>query len=169
MMSTNRSLKIFPVIILLVGLLAVVLAADAVQAQEQPPQGPTDHVVHGYAQQLDGPVCENIPLDVCPTQACAQWRELIREKLAAGWSQDEIKTYFVNQYGDRVLAEPPRTGWNWLVYIIPPLAIIVGAYILYRALRSWRHSEEDEVEDDQPEVKIDDDYVAQIEEELRNR
>ena len=61
---------------------------------------------------------------------------------------------------------PDGTGW---FISSPPLAIIVGAYILYRALRSWRHSEEDEVEDDQPEVKIDDDYVAQIEEELRNR
>lgn len=123
------------------------------------------------AKQLYCPVCENIPLDVCPTQACAQWRELIREKLDAGWTEDEIKTYFVNQYGDRVLAEPPRTGWNWLVYIIPPLAILGGIYILYSAFRSWSQPEPEqgEVEEEQPEVEAGDEYVTRIEDELRQR
>jgi cytochrome c-type biogenesis protein CcmH len=114
-------------------------------------------------------VCENIPLDVCPTQACAQWRELIREKLTAGWSEDEIKTYFVAQYGDRVLAQPPATGLNWLVYIIPPLAIIAGIYVLYRAFRAWRQTPEDEITEDIPAAEVDDAYVAQLEEELRQR
>jgi cytochrome c-type biogenesis protein CcmH len=169
MMATHRSLKIFPLIILIVGLFASVLAADVVQAQEQPPQGPTDDEVNAIAKQLYCPVCENIPLDVCPTQACAQWRELIREKLIAGWSENEIKTYFVAQYGDRVLAQPPARGLNWLVYIIPPLAITGGIYILYRALRSWRQSPADEVEEEQPDSVIDDEYVARIEDELRQR
>lgn len=164
-------MKILPIAILLVGLFTAVVAADIVQAQEPQPQGSTDNEVNAIAKQLYCPVCENIPLDVCPTQACAQWRELIREKLGAGWTEDEIKTYFVNQYGDRVLAEPPRTGLNWLVYIIPPLAILGGIYILYRAFRSWSQPEpeQDEVERQQPEVEADDDYVARIEDELRQR
>ncbi|MBK5106882.1 MAG: cytochrome c-type biogenesis protein CcmH [Anaerolineales bacterium] len=171
MMSTRRLSKIFPIVILLVGLFAAVIAADIVQAQEPQPQGPTDNEVNAIAKQLYCPVCENTPLDVCPTQACAQWRELIREKLGAGWTEDEIKTYFVNQYGDRVLAEPPRTGWNWLVYIIPPLVILGGIYILYRAFRSWSRSEpeQDEIERQQPEVEAGDEYVARIEDELRQR
>jgi cytochrome c-type biogenesis protein CcmH len=171
MMATRRLLKILPIAILLVGLFTAVVAADIVQAQEPQPQGSTDNEVNAIAKQLYCPVCENIPLDVCPTQACAQWRELIREKLDAGWTEDEIKTYFVNQYGDRVLAEPPRTGLNWLVYIIPPLAILGGIYILYRAFRSWSQPEpeQDEVERQQPEVEADDDYVARIEDELRQR
>ena len=103
----------------------------------QTPQ-PSDDQVNAVAKQLYCPVCENIPLDVCPTQACAQWRELIREKLAAGWSADKIKDYFVQQYGDRVLAEPPRRGLNWLVYILPPVAILLGAIGLFMILRNMR-------------------------------
>jgi cytochrome c-type biogenesis protein CcmH/NrfF len=53
-------------------------------AQDTEPTGPTDDEVNAIAKQLYCPVCENIPLDVCPTQACAQWRDLIREKLARG-------------------------------------------------------------------------------------
>jgi cytochrome c-type biogenesis protein CcmH len=112
-------------------------------AQEPTPALPaiSDDQVNAIAKQLFCPVCENIPLDVCPTQACAQWRELIREKLAAGWSEKQIKDYFVEQYGARVLGAPPAKGINWLVYVIPPVAILAGIFILVRALRSWRPSE----------------------------
>jgi cytochrome c-type biogenesis protein CcmH len=169
MMSKVQLSRFLFTAIILFGLFASVMAADAVRAQEPLPQSPSDDEVNAIAKQLYCPVCENIPLDVCPTQACAQWRELIREKLVEGWSEDEIKTYFVAQYGDRVLAQPPASGLNWLVYIIPPLAILGGIYILYRALRAWRQPPEGEIEA-QPTIEaVDDDYVARIEDELRQR
>jgi cytochrome c-type biogenesis protein CcmH len=169
MMITQRLLKFVSFALFLAVLLAILLPLESVEAQDLPPQGPTDDEVNAIAKQLYCPVCENIPLDVCPTQACAQWRELIREKLSAGWSEDEIKTYFVAQYGDRVLAQPPASGLNWLVYIIPPLAIIGGIYILYRALRAWSQPAQEAAEDVPQVDSIDDDYVARIEEELRQR
>ena len=92
-------------------LLCVFLTAGLAYAQGVQPNPPSDDAVNVIAKQLYCPVCENIPLDVCGTQACAQWRELIREKLAQGWSEDQIKQYFVNQYGDRVLATPPARGF----------------------------------------------------------
>jgi cytochrome c-type biogenesis protein CcmH len=70
----------------------------------------TDDQVNAVAKQMYCPVCENIPLDVCPTQACSQWRELIRQKLAGGWSAEEIKQYFAMQYGDRRLSDGGLTG-----------------------------------------------------------
>jgi cytochrome c-type biogenesis protein CcmH len=168
-MFNQRSLFIASLILLLVGSAALLLPMDGAFAQEQPPTEPTDDQVNAVAKQLYCPVCENIPLDVCPTQACAQWRELIREKLAAGWNEDEIKTYFVAQYGDRVLASPPARGLNWLVYIIPPLAILGGGFILYRAIVAWRQASPVSSEDAQLTEQHDDEYVARIEEELRRR
>jgi cytochrome c-type biogenesis protein CcmH len=149
--------------------LMILLSTNVVLAQEPVPPTPSDDEVNAIAKQLYCPVCENIPLDVCGTQACAQWRELIREKLSQGWSEEQIKIYFLNQYGDRVLAEPPRRGINWLVYVIPPLVFIAGVYVLYKGLRSLRQEpaniEVDSGVDSDP--KIDDAYVAQMEEELR--
>lgn len=103
--------------------------------------GPTDDEVNRIAKGLYCPVCENVPLDVCPTQACIQWRALIHEKLAAGWSEQEIKDYFVDQYGDRVLATPPARGLNWLIYLLPPAAILAGAGVLVGVHRSWRRAD----------------------------
>jgi|PlaIllAssembly_1097288.scaffolds.fasta_scaffold155605_2 cytochrome c-type biogenesis protein CcmH len=150
-------------------------------AQEPPPvdtAGITDDQVNAIAKQLYCPVCENIPLDVCPTQACAQWRELIREKLAAGWNEKQIKNYFVEQYGERVLGAPPVKGINWLIYLIPPLAILAGGFILYKALRTWKTSESQSIPTASPASKVEtnqtdgqpsDEYVKRLEDELRKR
>ena len=157
-------------------LAAMVLTLGSIKvgyAQDTQPNTPSDDEVNAIAKQLFCPVCENIPLDVCPTQACAQWRDLIREKLSQGWSEDQIKTYFVDQYGDRVLATPPARGLNWLVYIIPPIAILAGAFILFRAFQTWRNSEpEDAAQDFVIETPADEpaeDYVTRLEDELRRR
>ena len=169
MMFTQRPHFIIYAILLLISLPGILLPLDNAFAQDLPPSGPTDDQVNAIAKQLYCPVCENIPLDVCPTQACAQWRELIREKLVDGWNETEIKNYFVAQYGDRVLAAPPARGLNWLVYIIPPLAIVGGGYILYRALKAWKQVPPVSEEESQSFAEQDDEYAARIEEELRRR
>lgn len=140
-----------------------------VHAQQPTPGFPTDDQVNAIAKQLYCPVCENVPLDVCPTQACEQWRATIREKLSQGWSEEQIKTYFVQQYGDRVLATPPPRGLNWLVYLLPPFAILAGVFILYRALRSWREPSPTTVTSELPAELATDEYVARLEDELRRR
>src|SRR4030066_1789516 len=127
-----RNTKILLAFILL--LIFTVIAPRAVSAQQPTP---SDDQVNEIAKQLYCPVCENIPLDVCPTTACAQWRELIRQKLADGWSEQQIKDYFVLQYGDRVLGTPPAQGINWLVYLVPPIAILAGAGVLFPAFQAW--------------------------------
>ena len=150
--------------LILITLLSWVTAASA---QDANPADVSDDEVNAIAKTLYCPVCENIPLDVCGTQACEQWRELIREKLAQGWTEGEIKEYFVLQYGDRVLAEPPRRGLNWLVYIVPPTAFLAGVYILYRGIQSWRRIDKQEQVDMPVVTESLDDYVARLEEELR--
>ncbi len=155
---------------LLVGLLLVVIAmAAAMVTGTALAQGeqPTDDEVNAVAKGLYCPVCENVPLDVCPTQACKQWRDTIRDKLAQGWSQKQIEQYFVSQYGDRVLATPPATGLNWLVYLLPPAIFIAGAVILAGVVRSWRKPPQlaREATGEAPA----DPYLERVEEELRRR
>lgn len=128
---------------------------------------PTDDEVNRIARQLYCPVCENTPLDVCPTEACRQWRELIRQMLAEGKSEEEIKQYFVEHYGARVLSEPPRQGFNWLVYLAPPLLILSGAILLFRTMRNWVKPAEVEAEEIQE--LSDDPLVRKLEEDLRKR
>jgi len=157
-------------------LFLILLAMPAAAlAQEATPVIPDD-AVNAIAKQMYCPVCENIPLDVCGTQACHQWRELIRQRLAEGWSEQQIKDYFVQQYGDRVLAEPPRQGFNWLVYIVPPVVILLGVIVVFSALRKWRMDGEAEKvaagassDPMNPPEGVDARYIERLEEELRKR
>lgn len=147
-------------------LLIVLLAAGSLSPALAQGSGPSDDDVNRIAKQLYCPVCENVPLDVCPTQACKQWRDVIRARLADGWTDDQIKAYFVEQYGDRVLATPPAEGLNWLVYVIPPLAFLAGAVALVVVMRNWRSSADEPQEVDR---ESDDPYVEMLEGELRAR
>lgn len=158
----------FALSLALLTLLAVLTLAGAAWAQGEQPRPVTQDQVNAIAKQLYCPVCENIPLDVCPTQACIEWRELIRDKLGEGWTEGQIKQYFVDQYGDRVLGTPPARGLNWLVYIIPPAAILAGIYILYRAMRAWVRPAP-VASGGEPPAPGEDDYVRRLEEELRSR
>jgi cytochrome c-type biogenesis protein CcmH len=128
---------------------------------------PTDDEVNAIARQLYCPVCENVPLDVCPTQACAQWRAIIRQMLAEGRTEQEIKDYFVVQYGERVLAAPPPRGFNWLAYIIPAAAFVVAVSMLARTLRRWMRPAHLDAAPEMPAA--DDPYVERLEQELRRR
>ncbi|HEY3313342.1 MAG TPA: cytochrome c-type biogenesis protein CcmH [Anaerolineales bacterium] len=147
---------------------SIMMLAWVQQASAQTP-APSDDQVNAVARQLFCPVCENTPLDVCPTQACAQWRELIRTKLADGWTADQIKQYFAAQYGARVLAEPPRQGLNWLIYIIPPVLMLIGVYILYRAYQSMRKPVLADSQTPEPTLPDSDEYLRRVEEELKKR
>jgi cytochrome c-type biogenesis protein CcmH len=154
------------------------LSSIVVSAQQPTP---SDDEVNAIARQLYCPVCENTPLDVCPTTACHQWRELIRQMLVEGKTAEEIKQYFVDYYGARVLSEPPRSGIFWLVYVIPPLAFLVGVYLLFMAFRTWRKFPKEPLEDTNKgsdfEVKVESDkgsnseesYISQLESELKRR
>ncbi|HPS41966.1 MAG TPA: cytochrome c-type biogenesis protein CcmH [Anaerolineaceae bacterium] len=128
---------------ILFGLVLIACLPSVVLAQDATPISPvTDDLVNAVAHDLYCPVCENIPLDVCPTQACAQWRALIREKLELGWSTSQINDFFAEQYGEKVLSVPSARGFNWALYILPPVIIIslisIGVLVAYLLVRRFK-------------------------------
>lgn len=137
-------------------------------------QGPrvTANDVNRVAKQLYCPVCPNTPLDVCETQACEDWRELIRQKLEAGETDEQIIAYFVAQYGQRVLATPPARGFNLLGYVVPPLLLLAGAGFLAFLLRRWAHRPAPAVvardQEAPPLADLPAEYVERLERELRD-
>jgi cytochrome c-type biogenesis protein CcmH len=138
--------------------LLLLLPAETARAQRDTP---SDDDVNRIARQLYCPVCENVPLDECTTEACQQWRDLIRQQLSDGWTEDEILAYFVAQYGDKVLGEPPRRGLNWVLYLIPPLVILIGIILMVNRLRRPKT--------DFANVNEVDPYLLQVERDLNER
>jgi cytochrome c-type biogenesis protein CcmH len=147
--------------------LLLVLLPAAVYGQDEI----TDDEVNEVAKDVYCPVCESTPLDVCPTQACADWRELIRTKLAEGQSRDEILDYFARQYGDGVLSNPPRRGASLIVlWILPVAGVLLGLLLFARLLRGLRSPAPETVSVVRPTASTGDptldDYISRIEKEV---
>ena len=154
------------VLLALVTLLASLLAVATVQAQEGTGYVPTDDEVNRIAKQLYCPVCPNTPLDVCETKACQDWRAQIRDQLAGGWTEEQIISYFVDQYGERVLAEPRRSGFTSLVWILPILAVGLGLTVALQVVRTWRRGSKGAAAA-KPVAELPAETVARLEQELR--
>jgi cytochrome c-type biogenesis protein CcmH len=132
----------------------------------QTPQPPTDDQVNAIARELYCPVCENVTLDVCPTQACAQWRDLIRLKLLEGWSPEEIRDFFAEQYGDGVLSSPKLRGFNLVFYVLLAVFLTAAIVIFLRVMSELKTSPKPTEGLESPHS---DKYLDQIEEELKHR
>lgn len=145
--------------------IAILAAWSAAPARAQGPN--IDDEVNRIAKTLYCPVCPNTPLDVCATQACVQWRALIKEKLQQGQTEQQIRDYFVQQYGEVVLGAPPAQGFNWLAYILPAIGILLGAAIAWLTVRQWitRRGEGAAAPDDAPAISKE--YADRIEKDLK--
>ena len=128
----------------------------------------TDDEVNEVAKELYCPVCESTPLDVCPTQACIDWREEIREMLANGESEQTIIDQFAEQYGDRVLATPPTRGFGWLAWLMPLVGVIFGGLFFFRYMQQLDKREVVVESADNPPIP-ENDYMARVEAELKDR
>lgn len=110
-------------------LLVVLIYASPAAAQ------PLDTQVQEIAARLRCPVCQNESVADSPAELAGQMRALIRQKLAAGESPDQIIAYFVSRYGEWILLEPPKRGVTWAVWIAPPAALLLGALVAASFLR----------------------------------
>ena len=90
-------------------------------------------------RQLMCPRCINVRLDHCELTICEDMRAEIREQLSAGRGSDDIILYFSDRFGDAVLAELPREGFNlWLFGWVGGsivLVAVIGAAALWRQRR----------------------------------
>lgn len=147
-------------------LLALLLAAQTAAFAQDP--FPSDDDVNKIAKKLYCPVCENTPLDVCPTEACRQWREQIREMLIEGKTEKEIIDYFAVTYGERAAGDPRN---KLEAYLVPVVAILLGAAFLISGFRMWRKPIESEPASPKSDAKPvpQDEYIARVEEELKKR
>lgn len=87
------------------------------------------------------PVCPAETIDQAQVEISFQMRAVIREMLAQGRSREEILDYFVDRYGAGILAAPPKSGANLLVWILPIAGVAAGLgglFLVVRAMTSRR-------------------------------
>lgn len=125
---------------------AVLLAGAAAPALAEPPPAPdrplTDPTQEARARALFGDircvVCQHESIADSPAGIAADLRGLVREQIAAGKTDDEIKADLLRRYGDYVLFQPPLRIGTWLLWF-GPFALAAGAGVVL-VLRARRRS-----------------------------
>ncbi len=89
------------------------------------------------ASTLRCPVCQGESLQDSPSDLARQMRDVVRDKLRAGETPDQVRAYFVSKYGEWILLEPTMTGLNVVLYVIPVLLVIGGLVLVAFLVRRW--------------------------------
>jgi cytochrome c-type biogenesis protein CcmH len=97
-----------------------------------------DDGVRRLGLQLQCPVCEGQNVADSPSGLANDMRTVIRTKLIAGESDQQILDAFVASYGDSILTEPPKRGISLGVWLGPVAALLLGAALVTVLLRTWR-------------------------------
>lgn len=90
------------------------------------------------SQNLRCLVCQNQSIDDSNADLARDLRIIVRERLVAGDSDDEVMQFVVDRYGDYVLLEPPFKGTTFLLWAGPAILLVLGAAGLALAVRSRR-------------------------------
>ncbi len=76
-------------------------------------------------------------LAVCQMPESVQMRAFVKEKVASGWSKQQIVDTLVSQYGERILAAPTKQGFNLTAWITPFAAILAGGGLIALLVANW--------------------------------
>lgn len=88
------------------------------------------------SQDLRCVVCQNENIDSSNAPLARDLRIVVRERLLAGDSDDEVLDYVVARYGEFVLFRPRFEGRNIVLWLTPLLAVVLGAGLLFAFFRS---------------------------------
>ena len=89
------------------------------------------------AKELRCPVCQGLSIQDSPSELSQQMRALVKEQLAAGKSQDEVRAYFISKYGEWILLAPQARGFNLVAYAAPALLFLAGLGLIVFVVRRW--------------------------------
>lgn len=90
----------------------------------------TDPAQEARAQALEREIrclaCQNEPISQSTSEIAADMRRLVRERIAQGDSDAEIRAFFAERYGDFVLLRPPADARTWALWAAPFALLAVG-------------------------------------------
>jgi cytochrome c-type biogenesis protein CcmH len=105
------------------------------QAGSSPLEPALEARVQKLGKELRCPTCQGLSIADSPAAMARAHLDKVRELVAAGQSDEEIRSYFVARYGEWVLLNPRAEGFNWLVWLAPALLILGGFAVIVRQIR----------------------------------
>ena len=120
--------------LLFAALIVVALGAPAVAAPED--------VANAVSNEIMSPYCEGVTLHDCPSDNAVALRDRIQEWAEQGWSKERIiaKLSSPSEFGEEILARPPRSGTGLFAWLLPLLAVLGAGVLVWRLLARWTNT-----------------------------
>lgn len=83
-------------------------------------------------------VCQNQSIDDSDADLAHDLRVLVRERLTAGDSDQQVRDYLVARYGEYVLLNPVLAPHTLLLWIAAPMVLVIGAAVVFAGARRKR-------------------------------
>jgi len=120
----------------LIGLAFIFIACDfsiaAPLSEEQ-----IQKEVREISKTLRCAVCQSESVWESNAELALQMRAIVRERVIAGESGDEIRAYFISRYGDFIVLKPRVRGINHIIWFGPFILLGVAGFLIYRRIRGW--------------------------------
>ncbi|MGE4062330.1 MAG: cytochrome c-type biogenesis protein CcmH [Rhodospirillaceae bacterium] len=110
-------------------------AAIAVEPSEMLKDPALEARAREVSRQLRCVVCQNETIDESNADIARDMRLLLRTRILAGDSNEQVIAFLVSRYGDYVLLKPRFTARTYLLWFGPFLVLSLGAFVVYRRLR----------------------------------
>lgn len=123
-------------------LLATVLASTVVADTALDPR--VEEGTHAISQSIISPFCPGRVLSECPSSQAAELKQEIRTRLGQGEEQQAILDSLYDRYGSEIQAVPSMRGFDLLAWVVPPLFMILGVFLIVIWVRSQRSEESDQ-------------------------
>lgn len=144
LLQLPRFLRSFALALLL-GAAVPAIAIDYEKAFDDPAmQARYEHI----NRELRCLVCQNQTIADSNATLAQDLRREVREMLVAGKSDEEIRTFMIERYGDFVLYRPRMTVGNFLLWAAPVLLLLLGTFVGLRVIRKQAA----QMKDDGPEA-----------------
>ena len=130
-----------PLLALALAAASPALAGTDPSAVVGPPAGPPlsgealTAETNAVSKHLRCPVCQGLSVADSPASSAVDLKAEVRRQLALGYTKDQVIASFERSYGEFIRLEPKAEGFNWLVWLMPALALVVGALVIFFRLR----------------------------------
>ncbi len=116
------------------------MPALAVQPDEVLPDPALEMRARGLSKELRCMVCQNQSIDDSDAPLARDLRVLVRERLQAGDSDEQVLDFLVKRYGEFVLLNPRFSPSTAILWLMPVMVLLIGAAALLLAWRRYRRT-----------------------------
>lgn len=116
-------------------LAALICVAAAPEASERLADPAREARARALFREVRCLVCQNESIDESSAGLAVDLRRLVRDQVAAGRSDSDIRTYLTDRYGEFVLLKPRFSAANAMLWATPVIAVLGGGLLLLGVLR----------------------------------